>query len=450
MFLSITIGDPGLQDFFYFMRLQYVFLFALVISFFSMFHFFREGDRLSPFVTTVYLGGSAYLLQEQMWFYAEPLLVLVSIVGVFFLYAGTKDDHFSPYARNLPLIAFWYSFSICVKLSAALLIAIPLAIIFHSRKRIGEKLTDLFKFLGYSTIFLIVINIPALTEGVGGLFRLVQDQASNFWHYAVGHAGTSPAGWGHARYICAVLKGEFGLLFWLFPPSVAVSFLLADRRGKTIKATLLAMLVGPLLIMTQQRIHETRNVLPFYFLFILLVSTGIWETYVKIRERSSPRNSRLALLGILSVLSTDRIYATINDPPWRISWGFHRTLGNCREMAMDFFRKIKRGRHATSYSVGLEVGPETENHQHLGEVPLVEEGWVSPESFNRYVEGWRRRVRDINTIVIVRRTGRNFQLTNFILPELGLANKRFGNYFVFYHAPPSHPVGNRWFQKYPE
>ena len=43
------IGDPGLQDFFYFMRLQYAALFALVVTLFSLFLLYRENDRMSPF-----------------------------------------------------------------------------------------------------------------------------------------------------------------------------------------------------------------------------------------------------------------------------------------------------------------------------------------------------------------------------------------------------------------
>ena len=377
---SGAIGDPGVQDFFYFMRLQYVFLFALVLSFFAMFYFFREGDRLTPFVMTAYLGGSAHLLREQKYFYTDPLLIVIFVLGAFLLHAGTKNDRFSPYGRSLPLLAFWYVFAVSVKLSAVFLLAIPLAVIFSSGKHISEKISDLLKFCGYSALSFAAVHVSVIIGGGGALERFVQDNTANFWHYAVGHYRMEPAGWEHAKMILGVLEDEFGLLLYLFVPSFIASFVLSGRRGMIIKATLLLILAGTLYSLAQQRIHLIRNIIPLYPFLILLTSMGIWELYVKLRERTSPKSAGLALLSVLSLLAADRIHASLKTP-----WGFYRTFGDTRGAAVDYFRKIKRDKPGRSYSVGVDVGTDDRDHQTVGDAPLL-----SHDSFPGYMESGRR------------------------------------------------------------
>ena len=413
------IGDPGLQDFFYFMRLQYAALFALVATLFSLFLFYRENDRISPFIITVYLGGSFYLLREQGWFYVDPLLLMMFFVGFFFLYAATKEDGFSPYARKPSLLAFWYVFTVSVKLSAAFLLIIPITIIFYPKRGISRKVADCFKFLWYSVFFLVLTHIAIFVKGWREIGKFIDENAANFWHYAVGHRHMDPTGWPHAEMVFRMLREDFGILVYLFIPVCLASFYLADGRTRVIKAVLFFIFAATVFSLTEQRIFLHRNIVPFYGFFLILVSTGLWEIY----KKCPPRHSKAFLWATVILLSTDRAYALRNSP-----WDFYKTLSTTQRDAVTFFKQLREERGGTSYSVSIDTGDTDPYHQRIEEVPLL-----SHATFADYEKQWKDRASGHNGVIIVRRTGRNFQLTNFILPRLGLKNRRFGHYFVFFH-----------------
>ena len=66
------IEDPGLQDFFYFLRLQYVVIFAFFFIFFILFYFYKEKDYMTPFLITIYFGGVIIFLENKRSFTQSP------------------------------------------------------------------------------------------------------------------------------------------------------------------------------------------------------------------------------------------------------------------------------------------------------------------------------------------------------------------------------------------
>lgn len=419
MMLKNGIQDPGLQDFFYFMRFQYIILFALTLIFFILFYYFTENDIFTILFFILYLGGSYYLLEEQRIFYTDPLLTMMFIFGVFFLYGGTCQNLFLNYAKKIPLLAFWYSFTISVKLSSLFLIVIPFIVIFYQKNNFQNKINQCFKFLAYTIVFfnLININIFFATEGVK---RFIQGTTYNFWHYAIGHRGMEPTGWKHAELIFNVFKAEFGLLFYLSIPLVIVSFFIVGKREKLIKASFVFILTTSLFSFINQRFFMVRNFIPFYIFFLLLTLTSLKEIYLKCRDHFSSKNSKILFASIFLLLLFERGYV-LKKNPWKVYHSFDRT----KEKALSFFNDLKTKTGKSSVSVGLKL--KINDHQIVDNVPLL-----THDSFPEYIRVWEKRILQ-DKIVIVHRVDRNFQLTNFILPNMGLKNKRFGDYFVFYH-----------------
>ncbi len=418
------LQTPYIQDFFYFLRLQYVLLFALILIFFILFYYHTE-DPFTPFLLTTYLGTASTLFHEQKGFYVDPLLTMMFILGVFFVYAGTRKGSFYLYAKKIPLLAFWYAFSVSVKFSAIFLIVIPLVIIFYQKIQFEKKINQCLKFFVWVIIFFVIINISAFHR-LGNLMLYIQGTTWVFRQYSVGiFNGTIMVapGWPYLAKIFEMFENDFGLLFWLFLPSVTLSFFITGRRQKIIKTTLLFIFVVSIFSLTQQRLHILRNIIPFYVLFLQLVGTSIWEIFIKCRNDFSIKPRLFAgifITGIILILVFDKVYS----PTTR--WIFSHTFDRSREKAVSFFSKIKNEENKDSFSVGMDL--EMKNHKNLDSLLLVE-----PRTLKHYIKIWKHRMDSKNTVVLVRRIDMNFQLTNFILPNMGLKNRRFGNYFIFYH-----------------
>ena len=417
-----SIESPGLQDFYYMLRFQYVFMFGLVFIFFILFYLYKENDYLTPFLLTIYLGGSSYLFQEQMIFYTDPLLTMMFIMGCFLLYSGTQRGFFESYSKKPLLLAFWYSFAVSVKLSAFFLFFIPLVIILYQKSSLNKKFEECVKFFGFSLLCFVFINITAFSSRKQ-LGRFIQDTTANFWHYAVGHEGlTVNAGWPHAKLILNMIENEFNILFYLFVPVVLYSFFVMDKRNRIITGTMLTIMLISLYSLTEQRVFLPRNIVPFIIFFLLLISTSLWKIYLHFKQSS--RHSKYILLMIITVLTVDRFCAL-----QLTNWGFYDTFNRSHEKAITLFKNLKKRHHFNiSYSVGIDL--EMNNHHFIENAPLL-----THRSFQHYTNIWQKRIfkKNDHAIVIVKRVDRNFQLTNFILPKLGLKNKRFGNYFIFYH-----------------
>ena len=431
------IADPGIQDFYYSLRIQYVVFFALVLFLFCLFYYYKEKNLFVPMALIIYLGGSKHLLAEQGIFYSEPLLLLMFVLGAFFLYSGTQRGHISDYARKIPLLALWYVFAVSVKISAAFLIFIPFVIIFYEKRPVHKKIQRCFHFFWYAGLFFCLIHITAFFN-MEQIVRLVQGFTVNFWNYnrvVVNFPLTSLQSF-------ELIKHSFGALFYLFVPAVLASFFVVSRRHKIIKATLLVILVLSLFSLSRQALFLTRNLVPFYFLFLFLALSSLWEICQECREKWRSQYAKFFAPVLVVLLMADRLcaYSLYHDP----DWSFYHTLDRTKENAVALFKKMKSNNpEVHSYAVGVDLHG-LENHT------SIENFSVSLfKTFPEYVEQWRERMSSQpGFLVIVNRTGRNYFLTNSILPNRGLKIrgikkhprsglklKRFGNYFVFYRSP---------------
>ena len=429
------IRDPGIQDFYYSLRIQYVIFFALILFLFFLFYSYKEKYFFVPIALSIYLGGSKHLLEEQGIFYCEPLLLLMFVFGVFFLYSGTQTGHISDYAKKIPLLALWYVLAVSVKISAVFLIFIPFVIIFYEKHHpIHKKIQKCFHFFGYVGLFFVLIHITAFFNIEEKISLLVQGFTVNFWNYNRVFVEMDSAP--NALKLFELIKNDFGVLFYLFVPAVFASFFMVSRRHKIIKATLLVILVLSLFSIFQQVLFLNRNIVPFYFLFLFLTLSSLWEICQKCKEKWRLQYANFVIPVLAVVLLADRLYALNSG-----NWGFYHTLDRTKENAVALFKKVKlKNPGIHSYSVGVDLNG-LENHT------SIENFSVSRfKKFPEYVEQWRERMSSQpGFLVIVNRIGRNYFLTNSILPNRGLKIrgikkhprpglklKRLGNYFVFY------------------
>ena len=431
------IMDPGIQDFYYSLRIQYVALFALVLFLFFLFYCYKEKIFFVPIAMIVYLGGSKHLLEEQGIFYAEPLLLIMFVLGCFFLYSGTQQGHISDYAKKILLLALWYVAAISVKISAVFLIFIPFVIIFYEKSPIHKKIQKCFHFFGYSGLFFVLTHITAFVHEAR-IGRLAQGFTVNFWNYNNFIVGMDFAsGWSYVTKIFDLIINDFGALFYLFFPTVLISFFVVPQRHKMIKGTLMAIFVLSLFSISQQMLFIKRNIVPFYFLFLFLTFTSLREICQKCKEKWFPRYASFVVPVVVAVLVTDRLYALNNG-----NWGFYHTFDRTEENAVAFFKKIKLSNGGIrSYSVGVDLNLENHTIVDNFSVSLV-------KTFPDYVEQWENRMSAEGSLVIVNRTGRNYFLTNSILvgrklrgkkrmkrSNRDLKLKRFGDYFIFWREP---------------
>ena len=421
------IEDPGLQDFYYALRIQYVVVFALVLFLFFLFYCYREKDFFVPIIMIIYLGGSKYLLHEQGIFYAEPLLFMMFVLGCFFLYAGTESGHISDYAKKIPLLAFWYVFSMSVKISTVFLIFIPLVIIFYEKYPLHKKIQNCLAFFGYAGLIFIFIHITAFIGGGEKIGLLIQGFTVNFWSYNsfIVDDWEYATGWSYINKIFDLIRNDFGILFYLFIPSVMVSFWLSNSRRKVIKSTLLIILLLSLLSLSQQMMFLKRNIVPFYFLFLFLSLSSLLEICQRCKERWLPKYAKFVIPFVVVILAADRLYALSNS-----DWKFYHTFDRTKKDAVAFFKKVKSiDKKNHSYSVGMKF--DMENHTSLDNFSIPS----SFKMFPHHQESWKKIASSREPFaIIIHRVERNYFLTNSIFPSHGLKLKRFGNYFVFYRG----------------
>lgn len=367
------------------MRFQYIFLFFLVFTFCILFYLYRERDYLTPFTLTIYLGGSSYLLKEQGIFYTDPLNTIMFTLGIFFIHAGvgSSGKPFSFVRRTLALLALWYSFSLSVKASSIFLITIPLAIILVGNSTLDKKIFRFLKFFGYTILFFILIHIVALKDH-SEIIKLINGFSVNFFHYAWGSSLFVEEGKIHFKKILDIFYKDFGILIYLFIPSVVISFFCVDKRRKIIKFTLLFILSTSIFQLSQQRLFLPRNVIPFYIPFLFLSLAGPWNIYMKIKEKYSPRYSNMFISFILLVLFLDRAYALKTK-----EWGFPYFTNSAKQRAIDFFADIKKKKDSTSYSIGVDLQDHLVFNNHaIKNFPPIP---ANSDAFLAYIEKYRKK-----------------------------------------------------------
>ncbi len=422
------MADPNLRDFFYAMRLCYVLLtFASFLPLFWM--AYRYGYHLVPWGMAVCLGLNIPTINEQSIFYIEPsMIIFINLMIAYFLYCLSKERFSLGFSIVYGIAG---AAMVCTKPSTVFYLCLPVISVFNFWKHHSDKERTLQICIGilvFAAAF-YCINIPAWQNNIMRNM-LIHDVTSNFWNYST--LGNVEPGRPHFLRVYPLLAGLFGLGVFMFFPVVIGGLVTGKRVDRIILSVLLGICMISILALIKQRFFSIRNYVPYFpsLVFVVFTALSIIARWSLSQADASRKWLGLGTVGLFIVMCLFGIFRQSGGSVSAFARQIHPDpedglVERCRVIGtldgnLGFF------------VVGADRARKDELSQHIDFVELEDvPPFLSKQSFPEYIKETAATLAGRNG-VLVKRTGNNFQLTNYLLPRLYSKNEQFGAYYLFY------------------
>ena len=424
-------NNPNIRVFMHTLRTQSVLLFFL--SLLPIFFYLLKYRYLwALFVPMLYVGFNLNTLEEQSYLYIEPsLMTVINLQLACFLYL--MDRKFLR-LRELAALGVLGGFILAVKFAGifALLLTPALVLLAYFR----QPWVAMFRTGFWGLV--VVLSYAAFNYDVlldrPTFLSFLHDFYSNFWNYM--QTGNTPAGLTHYMAVRRQMIDSFGYIFDLFPLILFGGLWLGDRRRRLLITGFGGFAVLSIYFLVGSYMYIPRNYIVYYLPLLIAVYLSLEVVVPFLRDqipqwRSSQPALRRAVVSLLLLLFV---------PSWLLGLNFGRIgeiLPNCRAGV------VHRMTQLTSERPGVPVMAFGYSQNFFNGTPL--EGHVQREEDfpASYGDGDFKKIegkfldqiggKGSPAIVMVKRRGHNFQLSNYLFPKAFAHNQQWCENFVFYN-----------------
>ena len=413
--------NPSVQDFFISMRSALVLI--VFISFLPLIaELYLRRMHFVIFLICLSAGMSHLLYFEQMIFYVEPIQLTVFNLLLFHYLRVMRLGFVG--LNDVILSSVLVGVCLSCKMSGLFAILIPASYMlwfyFNDYRSLARFLT--IYIIGIISVYLICNYTVFFSSDRTAYLRFLQDNLSNFWHYAVGHEKMDQSGISHSIFLFNALKSTFGYLLYLMPIACLAGLVYASPGDRIVIMTVGLCLLFSFLSISAQNLYLNRNALPW----IVMISCVLGISLHNIMEKfisSGFFYARYLFYALAVILLLGGAYSHVG-PAY-----FDKIHYSNSSLVRTYLKsKIESGsiQKIVSFDYALE-------DKFFG-VGIVNQKMpsLSHNNFKIYEAQIKSSV-DLHTAFVVNRRGPNFQLTNYILPKLFENYVRIGDCFIFYN-----------------
>lgn len=435
--------DPNIREFLYHLRvISIVLVFASFLP--LQVWLWREGLGYSAGMIVLLVGLSPHVIYEQKFTYIEPTVIACINLLIYSFLVFYRRTSIS--IAETFLVGFLSAFAMSVKLTSALFCLLPaIGIVFALHKSPKSWIRLVALWAGTTGLMYVVINYPLLL-GQQERNKFLDELFWNFWHYTQG--GLFAPGWPHFMHALTQFFHLTGLLTFIAPLIILTGLLARGSRYRVAIGVVAALTIVSIYSVVQLSLFWQRNFIIYYVPFLLCTFLSIeaiaerWDgyTFSLFRQRISLRRKWIFLCTFIVAMP---LYLYIPVSPVLHDLEPILSYSPFPSCKTNLIRNLGRVAVQLSNPEIHAIGFESEwfKDSEFAKIIKYEESFpvtYKNEKFSSIKADFLRRLGPSrpNAIVLVNRSGKNFQLTNYILWKEFYANHQWCSYFIFENRIP--------------